>query len=201
MEKGVYRVHRAVREVSPAFTLSQIGKAALSRAREEEGRAYLDLVTAQLMCALALEAVLNHVGAKLFLEDSKRPSLWKAVERLSPRDKALALAEQVGLDIDWGVLPFQDFQPIFRFRNQLAHAKSMRLAVEDVPITAFDEDELLDERCVPGLQAEWEESISLDTAERWQESTRKMADILCKAADCTSPMLLGDHMTWVGSRS
>ena len=129
--------HYVDREMSPAFWLNQVGGAALARAQESDSRAFLEIVTAQLMCALTMEAVLNHVGALVFEKASGEPQVWAAIERLRPRDKLGAIAERLQLELDHGSPPFQDFRPMFRFRDQLVHP-AKRTQGELVVIDSFD---------------------------------------------------------------
>jgi hypothetical protein len=61
----------AEREVTPAFTLRKISAYALSKADKTNEGSFLEITTALLMCPLTMEAVLNHVGQKLFDEVDK----------------------------------------------------------------------------------------------------------------------------------
>jgi len=194
-------IHSAQREVTPAFTLNQVGKLAINRARADGRGQFLDVLTAQLMCALTVEAVLNHVGKKLFVEDTDEPQIWAAVERRSPRDKLSAVAERAGMELDWGAKPFQDFGPIFKFRDDLAHAKSLLLHTNNIPPGAIDNEGSLREDNVPGLRARWERDCDIETAERWRKSMYEMTDALCSAADCISPVRAGFHSEWSASVS
>jgi len=190
-EDRVYRVRSADREVSPAFTLSQIGKVAHKRVVNGENYERLNLVTTQLMCALSLEAVMNRVGYKLFIEDASEPAVWDAVERLRPREKLVAIAERAGLQLDWGRLPLQDFDPIFAFRRELAHAKYMHLFTTAVPPEAVDDSNWVNGDAVPALQASWERVCNVETAGRWRESVYAISALISEAAGCADPIRFG----------
>lgn len=196
-----YSVHSAERTVTPAFTLNQIGGWAYEQAVDSERYPRMNLSTAQLMCALTLEAVLNHVGQCLICDDAGESALWDAVERLSPKQKLLVIAERLRVGIDFGILPFQDFKAIFDFRNDLAHAKSMHLSTSDIPGEAVSSDHYLDVEKVPGLLADWEKQVSQPNAKRWRESVRAMSVTLCEAADCMNPLIVGEPSSWGGSWS
>jgi hypothetical protein len=107
------RMFSGFREITPAFTLSSICAYALKKAETTEEGSQLEIITALLMCAFSMEAILNHVGVYLFTEKSEEPCLWDAIERLSPRKKLEAIAERSSLKIDFGAKPFRDFEPMF----------------------------------------------------------------------------------------
>lgn len=197
-DEGSYKILFAEREVAPSFTLNQIGKAAFKRA-EAHGRGWWeDVITAQLMCALTMEAVLNHVGRKVF-EDASLAATWAVVDRARPREKLDAILEHLKLEVDMGRPPFQYFGDIFRLRNDLAHARSVRLATDEIPDDAVDDENWLIEEKVPGLRADWENMCDLPTAQRWRDSVYEMTAVLCQAADCMNPVLVGDNASWGGS--
>jgi len=193
-----YTIHFAEREVTPSFTLNQIGKAAFKRAEAVERGWWEDIITAQLMCALAMEAVLNHVGEKAF-GDAR--ATWAVIDRATPRQKLDAIAERLGLTIDMGSFPFQHFGPMFQLRNALAHGRSLRLATSEIPPDAVDDNNWLIEDRVPDLRAPWENMCDLDTARIWRESVYAMSSALSKAVDCIDPILVGDNASWSGSHS
>jgi hypothetical protein len=70
-EKTSIIIKYAERDVTPAFILHQIGRYALLKAQITEKGSLLEIITALLMCPLTMEAVLNHVGQKLFDEVDK----------------------------------------------------------------------------------------------------------------------------------
>ena len=178
--------------------MNQVGKLAIERAREDGRAQFLDVLTAQLMCALTLEAVLNHVGKKLFVEDADEPQEWAAVERRSPKEKLAAIGERTRVRFDLGKTPFQDFVPMFRFRDDLAHGKSLYLRTNNIPPEAISAEGDLLERYAPDLQSKWERDCDLETAGRWRNSVYGIADALCTAADCVNPVRAGFHTEWSG---
>ncbi|MCK8115916.1 hypothetical protein [Anaerosoma tenue] len=191
-------IQSASREVTPAFTLHQMSYSALLHAKSGGRGHYLDTVTAMLLCPLTVEAVLNHVGAYLFLEKSYEPEVWAAVEWLRPEKKLDAIAERSRLAIDKGVAPFQDFKAMFGFRRQLAHGRSVSLSTTEIPAHAVDDEGYLLEMRVPGLLAEWESLVDIKTAERWRASVRGISDELSSAAGCIDPTVVGNGVTYLG---
>lgn len=196
-EKIAYTVNFAEREVIPCFTLHQIGGAAFKRAQSGQRGWWDDVITTQLMCALTMEAVLNHVGRKV-LEDASLPATWVVLERASPRKKLDAIAEHLSIQPDLGSFPFQQFGDMFKLRNNLAHARSVRLATTEIPADAVDDKDWLIETRVPGLLADWESMCDLETAREWRDSVYGMSEALCKAAGCIDPVRVGDSTSWSG---
>ena len=184
-------VNYADREITPAFVLQRIGRHALERAQEQPRDRQENLVLAQLMCALSLEAVLNHVGRHLWVLNGRDPCRWDEVERLQPKDKLRAVAGAAGLEYDPGSRPYQEIGPIFDFRDRLVHAKSDRKVVATVPDKAIDDDGYLLEHLVPGLHADWELALSLENAVLWRGCIEQITSALCGAADCPNCLIAG----------
>lgn len=179
----------ARRTVTPAFTLHAVGQYALDKAESTEEGSFLELVVAMLMCPLTMEAVLNHVGDHAFVKTANESALWDAVERLAPRRKLEAIAERCRLRIDMGVRPFQDFGAMFKYRDELVHAKTMTLASDEVPRIVLEAAG--HPRGIPALQANWERVCTVENATLWRESVVGMSTALCAAADCTNPVFIG----------
>ncbi len=97
---------------------------------------------------------------------------WKAFEhKASPDEKLDEIAKLMDYEIDKGISPFQTFHPIFEFRNDLVHAKPIKLEETfQYPIDKFLEaDEL------PPLPiSRWEKSLTPEAAQRFFEDTKLM---------------------------
>jgi hypothetical protein len=109
------------------YTHNQLLSAANDFAKQTKGDSEFNSAMASvLFCALALEAVLNHIGGSLV------PS-WEEHfgRRLSPEGKLTLIASQVTFPVDFGQRPFQAFRVLFEFRNQLAHGVTKDLAYEN----------------------------------------------------------------------
>lgn len=191
MEKTKYKKYQATRESTPAFTLNQIGKIAFNRAKNGERYQYLDIITAQLMCAFTMEAVLNHLGKKLF-ED------WEVMERcLKPKDKLIIIAERSGLGKVLGSRPFQFLTEIFKFRDDLVHAKLLKHHAKEIRQEQIGEDGFPIVQDIPDLSTDWEKLCSIDTAEKWREAVESMSSRLSEAAKCPNPIVYdGPIDTW-----
>jgi hypothetical protein len=106
------------------YTHNQLMGAARSFTQAAGGDSeFSSAMASVLFCALALEALLNHIGVSLL------PS-WEEHfrRRLSPEGKLALIASHVNLLVDFGRKPFQAFRVLFEFRNQLAHG-----GTEDLP--------------------------------------------------------------------
>ena len=148
-----YKKYQAVRESIPAFTLNQIGKVALNRAKAGERYQYLEIITSQLMCGLTLEAVLNYIGKKL--SDN-----WEERERkLSIEKKIKEIAKGIGLDKQLDSYPFQLRHEISDFRNKIVHAKSSKHVAKEIRQDQIDEDGFPIVPSVSELMTDWEKSV------------------------------------------
>src|SRR5277367_4446052 len=97
----------------------------LARAKAEPQGSYWVVMGSAILTAFAMEAYLNHIGSKIF-------KTWDALEPLSPSGKIDVVCEKLGLSFPRGVRPRQSIEELFRFRNQLAHGKSIKLEMVDV---------------------------------------------------------------------
>jgi hypothetical protein len=186
-----YKKYQAVRESNPAFALNQIGKIALNRAKAGEQYQQLEIITAQLMCALTMEAVFNRLGKKLF-------DNWERVERsLRPKDKLKMIAQRTGLEINLGSRPFQFLPEIFGFRDSLVHAKYSRLSTNEIHENEIDENGFPIVQSVQDLLTNWEKLCSIETAEKWRKAVESISSILSEAANCQNPIKVdGAIDTW-----
>lgn len=191
MEHGKYKKYQAVRESTPAFTLNQIGKIAFNRAKAGEKYQNLNVITAQLMCALTMEAVLNQLGKKLF-ED------WEKTERKEKYQvKIKRIAAKIGLEVNLGSRPFQFLHEIFEFRDNLVHAKSSKHFANAVRENDIDENGFPIIHNIPELSTDWEKICNIDTAEKWRMAVDNISSILSEAAKLQNPIKVGEIVdTW-----
>lgn len=120
--------------------------------------------------AFTFEAYLNHVGEEVF-----PPPIWKAVERLSPVDKLNAVAEALKVPVDFGSRPWGVMKKLFKFRNDLAHGKSVPLNDEwVVPLSEY-RSHLRDL-----VETEWEAFCTRENAQRSREDVEGMVNAIHK---------------------
>lgn len=84
-------------------------------AREELGR-FNKCLSAMVMTALAVEALLNAVGSRV-AED------WASYEKLRPHEKLECLTARLNIQRDPGKDPWSTLQFLAGFRNDIAHPK------------------------------------------------------------------------------
>lgn len=91
----------------------------LLKNKEKEGEFYRNMLV-MMLSALSLEAYLNHIGSFLL-------KTWQDIEKsLSPKSKLNLILEISKIDIDFGVMPFQKFDEIFKYRNEIVHGKTIK---------------------------------------------------------------------------
>lgn len=184
------RMAQAERTISPAQILLGTAGYALEKAKQKDEGSLLEVVTALLMCALALEATLNHVGSFVFAgRDDDGSAVWSIVEWAKPRKKLEAIAESTGLRIDFGAEPFQHFDAIFKFRNLVAHGRTVTLRGQAPHADLMS----MPLRRIEPFQTEWEAYCTYPTAEKWLEQVGLMTEVLCAAAECPPPI---ETATW-----
>jgi hypothetical protein len=141
----------------------------LEQGRSQEGGSYYQFMGSLVFTAFTFEAYLNHVGPKVF-----QSHVWNGVERLNPKDKLKAVAEALGLDIEFGRRPWQVVKKLFDFRNDIAHGKSIVLKGEStVPLSEYKGMNPWD-----FLKTDWEKFCSRDDAERAREDVESMIMII-----------------------
>jgi hypothetical protein len=189
-------INYAEREVTPAFTLHQIGRYALSKAQTTEKGSLLEIITALLMCPLTMEAVLNHIDRKVFDEGegTEKSVFWESVERQPPFYKLKLFAQRFKLKVNFDEPPFEDFDEMFKFRNQVLYAKTLTLKAYNIQANLLYDTPGLDQ--IPALQAEWEQQCKIETAIRWRDSVERMAQCLCEIAGCANPIRSGYMSQW-----
>jgi len=181
--------YKAAREFNPAFDLNQIGKIAFNRAKSGERYQRLEIITAQLLCALTMEAVLNILGKRLFEN-------WEEIERgLNHKKKLQKIAKH--LKIDLGSSPFQLLPEIFTFRDSLVHARPSIHFTNVFHESTTDENGFPIIQGIPELLTDWEKLCNIETAERWRKAVEMMSSILSEAAQCPDPIKIdGAIDTW-----
>jgi len=113
-------------------------------------------MAAIVFCAFTLEAFLNQLG--------EEASLWGPKDSVGPAEKLRRIAEHRDITIDRSRRPFSSFNLIFRFRNQLAHARNEALD--------FEPNQRLHAAESPKEPSTWwERQCDLRTADRYYEDT------------------------------
>lgn len=88
------------------------------RAKEAEIYPFGDCLSMLLYGALSAEALINHVGDKVFPH-------WEPLKRkLAPVEKFEVVAASCGKQVSWGSRPYQALKDVMYFRNLVVHSQT-----------------------------------------------------------------------------
>ena len=141
--------------------------------REAKGSAWQFLSSA-VLAAFAFEAYLNHVGSRTI-------TCWSGLERLSPWSKFELLCETLSVQFQEGIgaRPLQTVDKLLKFRNTIAHGRSVELVLEQGERRA---DANLDSYLGQRLLADWEQLVQTsDFARRAREDVQAVLSQLHEA--------------------
>ncbi|MVF22778.1 hypothetical protein EVC37_14315 [Methylocaldum sp. BRCS4] len=178
-------VYSGEREVRTFVDLNHGANVLLQKSLEDEKGSYYTTMASLLMRAFTFEAYLNHLGSHLF-------DFWPEIESIKVLDKYAALCKHLGITTDFSKRPYQTLSALFKFRNAIAHGKSVILE-ESKEVSSKDEPH----RHTP--KAHWEEYCTESNAKRAEEDVSAIIKEMHEAAE------LGDypfiHGVGVGSIS
>jgi hypothetical protein len=150
--------------------LHEAAKCVLEQAEAtEEGRFY-HCMCSNVLSAFCIEAYLNHICEKLvpYWNDELKKDI-------SVRNKLTIICGHLNLTLDFSCRPFQSWDDIFAFRNQLAHGKSENISYHGTQTIRDDE--------LPKYpKTWWEECSNIVTAKRWLADTESMVTKIHEAA-------------------
>lgn len=192
MEFDGDRLVSAHRHVTPAFTLYSTARYALEKVQRTDEGSFLELLTANLMAALAFEAFLNQAGGFLWGASSE---VWSAVERLGPMPKLRAIAEQAKFTLDASTRPVQTIAEVCRFRNAAAHGKPEFLEAEiprDVAAAGLSFPR------ADALAAEWEQDCTPEVVNRVLADLEELTDNLSEHIGMLNPLHVSGISDWNG---
>jgi len=98
----------------------------------------------------------------------------------------------VHLVLDMGSEPFQHFGPMFSFRNQLAHGRTVVID----GIAPYDPVRDNDPTDTAEFMTSWERHWNIETAKTWQDAVKGMVNALCEASGCNNPLFTGTSASW-----
>lgn len=153
--------------------------AMLKKAKEAPEGSYYQLMASLIFTAFTLEAFLNHIGQNIF-------KCWEDLDKLSPSGKLNLIAEKLEIEKDDGKRPFQTVIELFKFRNDVAHGKTVHLQFEGQIAIA---DDKFDQYMFESLQTPWQQYCNLKNAERAREDVEKICRIIHEASDITDDTL------------
>jgi len=121
-----------------------------------------------ILTAFSLEAYLNHIGPIIF-------ECWDSLDRLSPEGKLDIICEKLGINLDKGARPRQTVHELIKFRNNLAHGKTVPVPPEN---TIRDVDQYLDKFLGIRPLAVWEKFCTEKKAIRAREDIEKVLQLI-----------------------
>jgi len=170
-------IYEGTREVRTFVDLYHGAYVLLKKSRSDKRGSYFTTMGSLLLTAFTFEAYLNHIG-------EKKIEFWKNIERIRLWEKYEALCTVLKLSPDFGKRPYQTLKLLFRFRNSIAHGRSIVLKIaEDVPLT--------DEPWDYGPKTDWEEFCTIKTAETAYEDTGKVITEIHKASGFGNSPFIG----------
>lgn len=172
MAKHKARVSKE-RQVNTYVELWHASHVMLEKAKKDQDGSFHHVMASLTFTAFMMEAYLNHVGPQIF-------KCWDDLERLSPLSKLNLIAEKLGVKKDKGERPYQTVSEVFKFRNTLAHGKSILLKSNNE--IRFVE-ETLNRYIHESLKTEWENYCTQDNANQALVDTEAIIMEFHKRAD------------------
>lgn len=112
-----------IKQENTIFTHSILWLSARQVLKDENNiRPFSDYMymTAQILIAFCFEAYLNFAGEKMF-------PFWDDVERIPKMNKLNMICNHLEIDMDFGKEPFQSIKLLWKFRNYMAHARTVTI--------------------------------------------------------------------------
>ena len=147
MKKQKKKVHVSKeRQVNTYAEMWHCSRVMLFNGQEYKTGSYWQFMASLVFTAFTMEAYLNHIGSKLF-------KCWDDLESLSPPKKLKLICEHLGIKADYSKRPYQSIKQLFKFRNEVAHGKSVKIK-SDKQIQYFEKD--LDAIMKKPVSTSWE---------------------------------------------
>ena len=113
-------LYSGTRQVRTFVDLRHTANVMLEKAEKDERGSYHTILTSILFLAFTFEAYLNHLG-------EQHLRIWGEDERLKVREKYDRICEALVVTPDSSRRPYQVIDTLFKFRNGLAHGRSVEL--------------------------------------------------------------------------
>ena len=145
-------------------------KCLLQKAKQDKDGSYHQELACITFIAFTLESFLNQMGEELF-------GTWIDLEQLNVRGKINVIAEKLGVNVDYGKMPWQIVPELVAIRNKVAHGKNERLFEEIViPESEYD-------RTLKGfLKTSWQKAVSSQNADKFIEEVESVCKIIWTSA-------------------
>lgn len=169
------------RQVNTYAEMWHASNVMLGKATENPEGSFYQLMASLIFTAFTLEAYLNHIGQSIF-------KCWDDLEQLPPKRKLNLITEKLRIEKDDSKRPFQTVARLFKFRNDVAHGKTVRLQSQK-QIKVVDLDRTLNQRLGEHLETPWQKYCSLRNAERAREDVKIIIQKLHKASGVADHIL------------
>jgi len=143
------------REVKTYFELAHGADVLIEKSEKDKKGSTYTTMGSLLLTAFTFEAYLNHLGAK-------KVKFWDEIESIRVLDKYSVLCKLFKITPNYSERPYQTIKALFKFRNFMAHGKSVIL--KETKEISFKGD-LYEHRPT----AEWEKYCTLENAKRAKE--------------------------------
>lgn len=158
------------REVKTYAEMWHTSHCLLKKGLQNPEGSFHQFMASLVFTAFTLEAYLNHIGPKVF-------NCWEDLERLGPKEKLNVISEQLDVDINYGIRPWQVMKQLFGFRNDIAHGKSVVIKTNDLkPLHKH-----FDEQFGQLVRTKWEKFCTQKNAERAREDVEAIVQFLYEA--------------------
>jgi hypothetical protein len=151
MKKTIFEFEGS-KEIRTYYDLNHGADVLILIAEEFPKGSYYTIMSSILLRAFTFEAYLNHLGLKSF-------KFWEEVDSIRVMDKYKLLCKHLNLSPDYSKQPYKTLTELFRFRNALAHGKSVLLKTTKVFHSAVDPYDHIP-------KAKWQEYCNLENAKR-----------------------------------
>lgn len=166
------------RQVNTYAEMRHASRVILEKAEQDPEGSFYQVMASLIFTAFMMEAYLNHIGQLIF-------KCWNDLEeRLSPKSKLNLIAEKLGLITNYGKRPYQTFSELFKFRNSVAHGKSVSLKSEQIRLVDGKFDKYVHEF----LETPWEQYCTSKNAKLALEDMEAIMEEVHKAAGMTGSL-------------
>lgn len=144
----------------------------LQQAKTVSNGSFYQLMGSLTFAAFALEAFLNSAGQHVI-------KCWDDIERkLGPNEKLSLICETLKISRDQGRPPYHTAAQLLRFRNELAHGRSMVLTKTEIKVMGDNFESYLRQ----DLKTRWQEFCKVENADRVRADIREIVEAIGEAA-------------------
>jgi hypothetical protein len=158
------------REYSAHHTLLDIASIQLEIAKKQESGWFNNALITITFSALALEALANAIGDKLWQSEE-----WKDFESCSPIAKLRLISEKLGIEYSVSQDPWKTVKWLIKFRNKIAHPKPEKISI--CKEIGQNKSKVLAVDCP---ESKFEQEITLHNAVLGLKAVKDLKELFCK---------------------